>query len=226
MFTVRHSSLILCLLSGLTFWTMSGCDSMKDTPTHVLKSRADRDFEYQQWKPASELYSEVVSREPSDGDAQYRYGVSLTKMGEYDKAESALQVASSIDPQDDKIFFALAQAMFEKKQYQKLFTMLRDRAQDNRSIPAWLLLSGYAEQLGDFDTALEALTNACALENGSTPEPYYRAALVLGHVGRTEEAIRRLRQAYRITPDDQRISVLLVEYGEIPGPTIGLAPGR
>jgi cytochrome c-type biogenesis protein CcmH/NrfG len=116
--------------------------------------------------------------------------------------------------------------MFQKKQYQKLFTMLRDRAQDNRSITSWLMLADFAEQLGDFDTALEALTNACAIENGSNSQPYYRAAQVLGRVGRTEEAIRRLRQAYGITPNDQRISVLLVEYGEIPGPTIGLAPGR
>ena len=226
MFTVRLSSLILFLLFGVAFWTMSGCDSMKETPTHVLKSRADRDFEYSQWKPASELYAEVVSREPYDGDAQYRYGITLTKIGEFDKAESALQVASSIDPQDDRIFFALAQAMFEKKQYQKLFSMLRDRARDNQSISSWLVLAGYAEQLGDFDTALEALTNACAIETGSTSEPYYRAALVLGRVGRSEEAIRRLRQAYGIAPEDERISVLLVEYGEIPGPTIGLAPGR
>jgi cytochrome c-type biogenesis protein CcmH/NrfG len=226
MFTVRISSLMLFLLSGLAFWTMAGCESMKDTPTHVLKSRADRDFEYQQWEPASKLYSEVVSREPHDGDAQYRYGVSLAMQGEFDKAESALQVASSLDPTDDRIFFALAETMFEKKQYQKLFTMLRDRAQDNRSIPTWIVLANYADKLGDFDTALEALTNACAIEDGSNSEPYYRAAQVLGRVGRTEEAVRRLRQAYGITPNDERISVMLVEYGEIPGPTIGLAPGR
>lgn len=226
MFTVRHSNLILFLLSGLAFWMMSGCDSMQDTPTHVLKSRADRDFEYQQWAPASELYSKVISRDPSDGEAQYRYGVTLNMLGEYDKAESALQVASSIDPQDERVFIALADTMFKKKQYQKLFTLLRDRAQDNQSISSWILLANFAEELGDFDTALEALTNACALENGSDSDPYFRAAEVLGRIGRTEEAIRRLRQAYGISPGDERISVMLVEYGEIPGPTIGLAPGR
>ena len=45
-------------------------------------------------------------------------------------------------------------------------------------------------------------------------------------MGQSDEAIRRLRQAYAIAPDDEAVNVMLVEYGEIPGPTLGLAPGR
>ena len=104
--------------------------------------------------------------------------------------------------------------------------MLRDRARDNRSVDTWLVMADYAEKLDDFDTAMEALSNACAIEDGSTYLPYYRAAVLLGRVGQTDEAIRRLRQAYAIAPDDEAVNVMLVEYGEIPGPTLGLAPGR
>ena len=216
------ASLVLLVLSALG---MPGCETTK-IPSPVLVKRADHSFEYHNWADAAAKYEEVLSREPHDSKLQYRYGVCLLELGEYAKAESALEIAQSLDPRNDQIAFALAEALFKKKQYSRLFTMLRNRASDNRSIPTWLVLADYAEKIDDYDMAMQALSSACAIEDGANSTPYYRAAVLLGRVGQSDEAIRRLRQAYAISPEDERISVMLVEYGEIPGPTLGLAPGQ
>ena len=216
------SSFILIIIASVV---LAGCDTPK-TPTPLLVKRGNHSFEYHNWADAAKKYEEVLSREPHDGDIQYRYGVCLLNLGEYSKAESALELAHSLDPRDDGIVFALAEALYQKKEYGRLFTMLRDRASDNRSIPTWLVLADYAGKLNDFDTEMEALSSACAIEDGTNAVPYYRTAVLLARVGRNDEAIRRLRQAYAIAPSDEQVNVMLVEYGEIPGPTLGLAPGK
>jgi len=220
-----RSTILSCLLLTCTSaFVLVGCQS-KPTPVVVLKERADHDFDYKQWHAAAPLYAEIVERTPSDGEAQYRYGVTLLNLGEYAKAEGSLRIAHALDPRSDAIVFALAEALSKQGKNAKLFTMLRDRAHDNRSVTTWMVVADYSEQIGDYDSALEAATNACVVEDGQDARPYYRAALLLGRIGRTEDAVRRLRQAYAIDPGNEEISALLVEYGEIPGPTLGLAPG-
>ena len=216
------SSLVLILFAALI---LVGCETPQ-TPTPLLIKRGNHSFEYHNWADAAKKYEEVLAREPHDGEIQYRYGFSLLELGEYNKAESALELAHSLDPLNDEIVFSLAEVLYKKKEYGRLFTMLRDRASDNRSIATWLLLAEYAEKLNDYDTAMEALSSACAIEDGTDATPYYRSAVMLARVGRSQEAIRRLRQAYAIAPEDEQISVMLVEYGEIPGPTLGLGPGK
>ena len=204
---------------------LSGCDTTK-IPSPVLVKRGNHSFEYHNWADAAEKYKEVLSREAHNSEIQYRYGLCLLELGEYSKAQSALEIAQSLDPRNDEIAFALAEALFKKKEYARLFTMLRNRASDNRSISTWLVMATYAEKIDDYDTAMEALSSACAIEDGTNSTPYYRVAVLQGRLGQSAEAIRRLRQAYAISPEDERISVMLVEYGEIPGPTLGLAPGQ
>ena len=36
-----------------------------------------------------------------------------------------------------------------------MFTMLRNRASDNRDLATWLVMATYAEKLDDYDTAME-----------------------------------------------------------------------
>lgn len=213
----------LVLACTASFLIATGCST---TPTVTLKEKADRDYAFDQWQKAADLYAEVVRREPQDGDAQFRYGVSLLHLKEYAKAESALRIAHALDPANDEVVFALAEALHAQGEDARLFTMLRDRAHDNRSVTTWMVVADYSEKNGDFDSALEAVTNACTVEDGQTADPYYRAAILLGRFGRTEEAVRRLRQAYAVEPTNEEVSALLIEYGEIPGPTLGLAPGR
>lgn len=225
MLPARTACLSSLVLACTASFVLTGCQTQQ-TPVVVLKQKAAHDFEFQQWDKAAEVYSEIVQRQPHDGEAQFRYGQSLLHLNEFAKAESALRIAHALDPQSDEIAFALAEALHNQGKDGKLFMMLRDRAHDNRSVSTWMVVADYSEQIGDYDSALEAITNACVVENGENAEPYYHAAVMLGRIGRSEDAIRRLRQAYAIDPGNEEVSVLLVEYGEIPGPTLGLAPGR
>ena len=221
----RSTSLSCLLLTSVFSLVAVGC-STPQTPLHVLKDKANHEFDYHRWAKASEYYGEIVQRDPSDGDAQFHYGVSLLHQKEYAKAESALLTAHALDPTNDEVVFRLAEALHQQGDHAKLFAMLRNRAHDNRSVTTWMVVVDYSEKLDDYDSALEAVTNACAVETGDTAEPYYRAAVLLGKIGRSEDAVRRLRQAYAVEPDNEQVNMLLVEYGEIPGPTLGLAPGR
>lgn len=225
---VRSRTLRPLVLLGLAAVALAGpvaCQTAK-TPLVVLEEKADHEFDYHRWKTAAEYYGEIVERDPGNRTAQLRYGQSLMKCGEYSKAEGPLLTAHALDPRDDDAVVALSEVMFELGEHAELFAMLRDRAHDNRSSSMWLLVVDYSERLDDYDSALEAVRNACAVDAGEDARPYYRAALLLGRIGQADEAIRRLRQAYGIDPNDEAVNALLVEYGEIPGPTLGLAPGR
>jgi tetratricopeptide (TPR) repeat protein len=216
------TGLIIACLAPLA---MSGC-ATKQTPLVVLEEKADHEFDYQRWQKASEYYGEIAQRDPSNEQAQFRYGLSLMRIGEYSKAEAPLLTAQALDPGNDEIVFALAEVMHQCGQHAKLFAMLRNRAHDNRSVATWMVLVDYSEKLDDYDSALEAVRNACAIDTGTDAEPYYRAAVLLGRINQNDEAVRRLRQAYAIDPEHEQVNTLLLEYGEIPGPTLGLAPGR
>jgi tetratricopeptide (TPR) repeat protein len=217
--TIRPTALLM--LAAIPLLSLA-CES---TPTRVLQERADRDFEYKRFDAAAATYAEIVKREPHKSEVLYHYGVSLLKTDKPSQAEGALRTALALDPGNDAIVAALAESLDMQGEYAKLFALLRDRANDIRSVESWMLVVDYAQKLNDHDSALEAITNACALDSGNDVRPYYRAAIILGGIGRTEDAVRRLRQAYGIDPSNQDVTTLLVEYGEIPGPTLGLAPG-
>ena len=223
--SARSNILRSLVLFGILPMAVMAC-STPQTPLVVLEQKADHEFDYRRWEKASEYYAEIVDRDPGNEKAQFHYGLSLMNSGEYSKAEGALLTAHALEPGNDDIVIALAEVMDHLGEHAKLFAMLRNRANDNRSSVIWMVVVEYSEKLDDYDSALEAVRNACAVDNGEDVRPYYRAAVLLGKIGQSDEAIRRLRQAYAIEPDNEEVNALLVEYGEVPGPTLGLAPGR
>jgi tetratricopeptide (TPR) repeat protein len=210
--SARSNMLRFFVLFGMLPMVVMAC-STPQAPLVVLEQKADHEFDYQRWEKASEYYAEIVERDPGNEKAQFHYGVSL-------------MTAHALEPENDEIVIALAEVMDHLGEHAKLFAMLRNRANDNRSSAIWMVVVDYSEKRDDYDSALEAVRNACAVDNGEDARPYYRAAVLLGKIGQSDEAIRRLRQAYAIDPGNVEVNALLVEYGEVPGPTLGLAPGR
>jgi tetratricopeptide (TPR) repeat protein len=103
---------------------------------------------------------------------------------------------------------------------------VKQRAESQQTVRAWLRFARFAARLGDADSAQTAFETAIVLDDGKTVEPYLQAAKFAEDLGDLDQALRRLRQAYEIDPGDPRVTQRLRELGEVPGPTIGLPPGK
>ena len=218
---MTRSALVLpVLLLGLA---QAGCTTR---PIESVRSSADFQFQQQQYNQAAIGYTEIVDRAPGDWRAQYRLGLCELDIGNPDRARTALEIAHARKPDNPDVVDALSEAMFRQGDEQALFDLLTQRAEDKRTVRAWLRLGRYSAELGDADTALAAFETAIEIDAGRSAEPYVQTALFSQQLGDLDGALRRLRQAYRIDPDDPIIDQRLRDLGEVPGPTIGLPSGR
>lgn len=191
-----------------------------------LLARARHDFDYGRVEQAEATYRQVLERWPGDPDANIGLAECLMASGQPGAALLPLQVAAAERPRDFEVAKALAEAYALAGERSKVYQLLRDRAVEQRRIEAWLLIGEYALRFDDPDTAGTAIATAIELSDGRESQPYLDAAKFAERIGDQRTAIRRLRQAYGIDPDDPRVIAMLREYGEVPGPTIALPPGR
>lgn len=218
-------------MGALAMVLLSGCGP---TPIVTLRKSGDFNYKYQNYQAAADDFGQIIERSPGDWEAQYRYGQCMMQLGDLQAAKRSLEIAQIAVPNNDDVAFALAECYYRLEDQTRLYQLLRDRAQTNASMESWLLMSQYALELNDPDTARTAALNAIEVdqnqaEAGIQPlsaSPYYQAALVDLRVGERDKAIRRLRQAYGINPQDTRVTGKLVELGQVPGPTLALPPGK
>lgn len=207
-----------------------GCETvnreLSTTPTWKMLEKGDHALEYGKYQQAAEFYSAVLEREPGNEHALEEYGRCMLKMGEPAKAANAFSTVALANPENAELVYLLAQAEVESGNYDRAFELLRLRATDNQDSVAWMLLAEYALQLDDPDTAENAINRAIAMVGDSSPRPYLLAADLAERLGNEQEALRRLRQAYGMATQDPEIDRRLREYGELPGPSITLAPGE
>ncbi len=216
----RSALLLPVLILGLAH---VGCATR---PIESVRTSADFQFQQQHYGQAAIGYTEIVDRAPGDWRAQYRLGLCELDIGNPDRARTALEIAHARQPANPDIVDSLAEAMFRQGDERSLMDLLSDRAETEQTVRAWLRLGRYSAELGDADTALTAFETAIELDAGRSAEPYIQTALFSQQIGDLDGALRRLRQAYRINPGDPAVDRRLRDLGEVPGPTIGLPPGR
>jgi tetratricopeptide (TPR) repeat protein len=204
--------------------TMAGC-STAQRPATAIRQDADWHFQRGEYDQAVVYYREVVARYPGDWDAQYHYGTCELKLGRAAEARRALEIAHSRKPEHVGVVDALAEAMYQVGDDNRLFAFLRERADSTQTVHAYLRQARYAIELGDPDSARKAIETAIMIDNGESVEPYLIAALFAERIGDIEQAVKRLRQAYGINPTDDSVKTRLRALGEIPGPTLALPPG-
>ncbi len=218
---MTRSLLVLpVLVVGLT---QAGCGMR---PIESVRTSADFQYQQQEYQQAAIEYAEIADRAPGDWQAQYRLGLCELELGNADRARTALEIAHARQPANADVVDAMAEAMFRQRDEQALFDLLTDRAETERTVRAWLRLGRYSAELGDADTALTAFETAIELDAGRSVDPYVQTALFSQKIGDLDGALYRLRQAYRINPDDPLVDQRLRDLGEVPGPTLGLPPGR
>lgn len=216
-------------LAALVASGLSGCNA-SPRPIVVARQSGDFNFKYGNYEAAAKDFGEIIERSPGDWEAEYRYGQCMMELGDLNAAKRALEIASTAVPLNNDVAYALAECYFKLGDQTRLYQLLRERAQASMStaasVESWVLMSDYALRFNDLDMANTAALAAIEVDNGASAVPYYQAALVNERLGQADEVVRRLRQAYGINPDDTRVKTMLVRYGEVPGPTLALPPGK
>ncbi len=199
---------------------------MKGKSSEQLLADGEYAYRYGRYEEAAGDFRQVLDRYPGDVQANIGYARTQIALGNLDAARSALETAAASKPEDFQISLLLAEVLFKQGDTTRLYQLLRDRAIEQRRPEAWIVMARYSLELDDPDTAQAAVVSALEISDDSSPEPYLLAAELAERVGDQKEALRRLRQAYGLAPNDPRIEAMLREYGEVPGPTIALPPGR
>lgn len=214
----------LAAIAAVVLAASAGCQ--KGRTTEDLIARGNHAYDYGRYEEAERDFKRVLDRYPGDPAANLGYGRTMEAMGRLEEARMALETASVARPLDLEISLALAEVLYEQRDTERLYQLLRDRAVEQGRVEAWLAMADFALRLDDPDTAQMAIVAALELSGARSADPYLEAARLAERVGNQKEAIRRLRQAYGIAPEDPRVIAGLVEYGEVPGPTIALPPGK
>lgn len=127
---------------------------------------------------ALEHFREVVNQEPDNPDAQFYFGLTLNRLGEFDAAAKALEQALQLDPSKQYIHYHLGLAYVQLSEYDKAIAHLEDAIRfdpDKATTHFYLGLSHY--QLGHYRQALAPLQRAQELDPSLAPRvQYYRGA--------------------------------------------------
>lgn len=169
-------------------------------------------------------FAEYVARAPERPEGRLGYGRALLAAGRAGEAVEQLWIARANMLTDDVAYEALVEALYQDKQYEPMYGVLRERIVDGGEAKDHLRFGRYAMKIGDTDQALRSFRTAARIDAGQTIEPQLALAEFYQVVGNNEEALKRLRMAYYIAPDSKVVCDKIRLMGEIPGPTIRLRP--
>ena len=206
---IRSSSRALFL--GLAI-AASGCTAAGNAESRA--NDADERLRYGKYDEAIAEVEPVVQKSPGDWRAQFAYGRALMGKDRLEDARRALDRAHQLQPANEEVCLALAECMARQKDVKDSYQLLRAFGKDFRSWRAYMGLSRIAEDAGDPDTATTAALDAIKVNEPlpgqrASIEPYVRAADLAFRFGKESDGVRRLRQAYGISPQDPRVTEAL-----------------
>ena len=199
-----------------------GCTTQR--ALHVVRDDGDKAFAREQFDVARADYHEVVERAPNDWEYRVKLADTLMLVGEPKLAQEQYAVVHGIRPHDDEIVEKFAESMFESGDHDRLISFLQRRAEDTQTVGDYLRLGWYAIETGDADLAQRALLTAARLDGGRTVEPQLALAEFYLAAGDEREAMRRLRMALGVDPENELVKSRIRALGEIPGPSFALTP--
>jgi tetratricopeptide (TPR) repeat protein len=144
--------------------------------------------------------------------------------GRYAEAAEHLRLIHTQSPGNMKYTEMLAEALYQSKQNDELFRLLRSEAVESQNASDWIRLGQYAMKLGDKDTAKTALLSAVKVDGGRTWQPHVALYDYYRSMGQKGEAIERLRMAAFVAPNQPEVNRRIVESGAINGPTFPNMP--
>ena len=217
---MRSNHLLTVVL--LTAFTLGGC--AKQRPLPLVRDQGAKAYERQQYDIALKDYTEAVDRDPGD----YRGQVGLAKVymaiDRPEKAREHLEVARTTRPNDRDILELLCESLVESEDYDALHILLKNDAEQRKTVGSYLRYGRYMARAGDIDTAERALITAARLDKGQSIDVQMTLADFYEGLGDDTRALRRLRMALYLDPANPFILERIRTFGEVPGPSLALQP--
>ena len=217
----------IIVASLLATSTLIGCSSAP--PIESTTNSAQHYIDFDQCQQAADLIRPVVDQWPGEWKAQFILGRAEMCLGNLNEARHALEAANSRKPDNMDVVFALADCMQKQKDIPELYLLLRNAGAEFRSAEAYVKLAEIADSTGDMDSEKTALLAAIELDEGYGMKriisPYLQMSQLQEKLGDQADALRRLRQAYGVNPNDPRVQSALLARGQVLGPTLALPGG-
>ena len=214
------SALLLGLLTSV------GC-----TNHVVYREKGFDHYRAQDYPAAAEDFRNAIDLKPSDYLSQYYLGVTMLKQDQPVSAQSPLEQALALRPDDPKwtplIADSLSECYYQQERYETLYGFLDNMIQTYRQQPYdFLRKAKYLGLLGDADGQKTALQKAAYFAPMGDAQPYLAIADFYLNVNDVPNAIKSLRYGYYVDPDNEDVKNQLRGLGVVPGPTIADAPPK
>ncbi|MEM9883407.1 MAG: tetratricopeptide repeat protein [Planctomycetota bacterium] len=212
------------LLTGLLLG--AGCKN------HVVFREQGFDkYRQQDFAGAAEDFRTAVDMKPGDYRSQYYLGVSLLQQDQFVAAQTPLEQALILRPDDPdwtpRIADAIAESYYGQERTEALYAFLDEKiAENNQQTRDYLRKAEFLGRLGDADGQREALSKAAFFAPPGDAEPYIALADFYVSVNDVPRAIGSLRQGYFVNPESDEVKDRLRGLGVVPGPTIADPPPK
>lgn len=202
--------------------SLVGCSSQR--PLDRVRLDGTRHLDAKQYNDAAADFNELVTRKPEDHQARYDLGLALIGAGQPAEAVKQMRVALDVQPMNEKYADGVAQAMLAAGQRDDLTEFLNKMALERGRVSDFGRLGKYSARLGNVDEATTALKTAAKLDKGRSLQPQLDLADFYESVGDKANWIKRLRMAYFLNPNDQRVLDSISRAKEIAGPSFAVQP--
>jgi tetratricopeptide (TPR) repeat protein len=138
---------------------------------------------------AREHFRRAVELEPDNPDAQFYFGLTLSRTGEFQDAIAALQRVLQLDASRQYVHHNLGLAYFFTKRYEKALTQFQLAEQFDPQKATTQFYLGYTHyQLQQYDQALEPFQQALKLDPALAASAHYYQGLTLYALERDDQA--------------------------------------
>lgn len=197
----------------------------------TLRERGYDDLRDKDYQAAAEHFRAAVEKKPTDYNSQYYLGLSLLRLDQPVPAQTALEQALALKPDDaqwtPKIADLLAESYYQQGRVETLYAFLENQVDTRvQQSEDFLRMGKYMGLVGDADGQQLALQKAAFFAPEGDATPYLAIADFYASVNDLENRVQALKFAYYVNPTLEETKDRLRGLGIVPGPTIALEPNK
>ena len=197
----------------------------------TLRERGYDDLRKQDYPAALEHFRAAVDKKPTDFNSQYYLGLAYLKLDQPVQAQTPLEQALALKPDDaewtPKIADLLAESYYRQGRVETLYAFLENMVESRgRRSEDFLRMGKYMGLVGDADGQKLALQKAAYFAPEGDATPYLAIADFYASVNDLENRVQALKFAYAVNPNLEETKDRLRGLGIVPGPTVAVDPPK